>query len=254
MDDRVATKPDQEQNRGQKQDNSGGEGVGTPGVHPSPQLVLSVTGLTQRYADRSVLDGFSLDVRKGEHTLLLGPSGSGKTTLINLICGLLTPDAGEISVCGEAMSQALGGERDRIRRRHIGLVFQQVRLVSALTVEQNLRLAQKLAGSDAAQGSINSLVDAVGLSDRLHAKPRQLSQGEAQRAAIARAMVTKPALLIADEPTSALDDANAERVARLFLEASEANGSTLLIATHDSRLKAHIPNAVELGTVEERRS
>ncbi|MEO0400361.1 MAG: ATP-binding cassette domain-containing protein [Pseudomonadota bacterium] len=206
--------------------------------------VLTATDLTQTFDAGPVLQNFSLELKKGEHTLLLGPSGSGKTTLINLICGLMTPTSGEITICGEAISTADGAMRDTIRRRHIGFVPQQTRLVSALTVEQNLHLAKKLA--DATTSDVNALISEVGLSHRANAKPRQLSQGEAQRAAIARALVAKPALLIADEPTAALDDANAERVARLFLEAAEANGSTLLIATHDARLKAHIEQTISL--------
>ncbi|MEM6415291.1 MAG: ABC transporter ATP-binding protein [Pseudomonadota bacterium] len=222
-------------------DSSQQKGCNVDHSHP----VLSVNALRHVYADRAVLDGFSLTLNRGEHTLLLGPSGSGKTTLINLICGLLTPDDGDITICGEAISKAKGAQRDNIRRRHIGLVPQQVRLVSALTVRENVRLAQKLGGGGDQQRA-EDLIEQVGLSERAHAKPRQLSQGEAQRGAIARALVAKPALLIADEPTAALDDANAERVAKLFLDAAKAQGTTLLIATHDARLRPHVTKTINL--------
>jgi len=208
--------------------------------------VLSISGLRRSYGDGPILDGFDLELNKGDHTLILGASGSGKTTLINLICGLLSPEAGEITVCDQSISQAKATERDRIRREYIGFVPQQVRLVSALTLEQNLRLAQKLAGSGPDEDAIKKIVSDVGLSHRINAKPRQLSQGEAQRGAIARALIANPALLIADEPTAALDDANAERVVQLFLEAADAQGSTLLIATHDLRLKDHFKNSITL--------
>jgi putative ABC transport system ATP-binding protein len=189
-------------------------------------MILSVTRLSHRYGDKAVLRGLNLDLTRGAHMLLLGASGSGKTTLINAVAGLLTPDEGLIAIDGEAMTGLGAAERDRLRRRKIGLVFQSLHLVSALSVRDNLRLAQRLSGG---------------------AKPRGLSQGEAQRAAIARALVAKPPLLIADEPTSALDDDNARRIASLLIETAERNGSTLLIATHDARLKTQIPRHLSLG-------
>lgn len=210
-------------------------------------VVLQLRGLRHGYGDRLLFDGLDFSLRRGEHRLLLAPSGTGKTTLINLISGLLTPDAGEVLVCGESMSGAPALKRDDLRRRHIGVIFQTLRLVSALSLRANLRLAQKLAGQPADDAVIEELLNEVGLTHRAHDKPRRLSQGEMQRGAIARALVGKPALLIADEPTSALDDANAERVARLLLDTADANGSTLLVATHDARLQAFIPAALRLG-------
>jgi putative ABC transport system ATP-binding protein len=209
--------------------------------------VLEVAGLRHGYGERILFDQFDLALDQGEHRLLLAPSGTGKTTLINLIAGLLTPDAGEIYVSSESMSGASPARRDTIRRRHIGIVFQTLRLVSALSLRANLRLAQRLAGHARDDAAIEGLLAAVGLAARANDKPRRLSQGEMQRGAIARALVGRPALLIADEPTSALDDANAERIGRLLLETADANGSTLLIATHDKRLQAFIPTALHLA-------
>ncbi len=209
--------------------------------------MLAVSGLSHSYAGQAVFSDFNFSLGEGEHSLLIGPSGSGKTTLINIIAGLLSADAGEVVIDGEIMGAASPAARDDLRRRKIGIVFQTLRLVSALSINANLRLAQRLAGTTPDDGKIASLLDAVGIGHRAHAKPRQLSQGEAQRAAIARALVTRPKLLIADEPTSALDDANAQRIGRLLVETANANGSTLLIATHDSRLKALIPRVVALG-------
>ncbi|BAK66087.1 putative ABC transporter ATP-binding protein [Sphingobium sp. SYK-6] len=210
-------------------------------------MILSISGLSHGFADRPVLRGFALDLARGEHMLLLGPSGSGKTTLINAVAGLLTPDEGVIAIEGEVINQLGAAERDRLRRRRIGIIFQSLRLVSALSVRDNLRLAQRLSGGGVDEAAIAALLDQVGIGHRADAKPRALSQGEAQRAAIARALVGKPALLIADEPTSALDDTNAERVARLLLETADHNGSTLLVATHDARLKAFIPRSRTLA-------
>jgi putative ABC transport system ATP-binding protein len=212
--------------------------------------VLDVTDLAHGYAGRPVISGLTLNLDAGQHSLLLGPSGSGKTTLINLLAGLLTPDRGSIHVCGELMSAGSAAARDGVRRRHIGLILQQIRLVSALSLRANLLLAQKLAGQPRDPGAVDALIAEVGLTHRAHAKPRELSQGEMQRGGIARALVARPALLIADEPTSALDDANAERIGRLLLGAAEAHGSTLLMATHDARLKAFIPAAIALAPAE----
>jgi putative ABC transport system ATP-binding protein len=208
--------------------------------------VLHISGLTYAHGATPILDNFRFTAAPGEHSLLLGPSGSGKTTLINLVAGLLTPSTGEIEVAGEPMAGSAAA-RDDLRRRRIGIIFQTLRLVEALTVTANLRLAQRLAGRPRDEAEITRLLEQVGLTHRASARPRALSQGEAQRAAVARALVTRPNLLIADEPTSALDDANAERIARLLIETADAHGSTLLIATHDGRLRAHISNALVLS-------
>jgi putative ABC transport system ATP-binding protein len=212
----------------------------------SAPAVLELKALRHRYDERILLAGLDLLLRKGEHRLVLAPSGTGKTTLINLIAGLLTPDQGEVRICGQNMSSATATGRDELRRRHIGIVFQTLRLVSALSLRANIRLAQRLAGQPADDPAVEKLLESVGLSARADAKPRQLSQGEMQRGAIARALIGRPALLIADEPTSALDDDNAAKVARLLLETANANGSTLLVATHDARLQAFFPAVIRL--------
>jgi putative ABC transport system ATP-binding protein len=207
--------------------------------------VLRLEALSFARGGRTILDRISLAVDPGAHHLLLGPSGSGKTTLLNLVAGLLTPDAGRVLVAGDDMSGAPPAARDQLRRRHIGIIFQTIRLVGALTLEANLALAQRLAGrSEPALAA--RLLERLGIAHLKDRRPRQLSQGEAQRAAIARALVARPSLLLADEPTSALDDANAARVAALLLETAGETGATLLIATHDSRLLAHVPAHLRL--------
>lgn len=205
--------------------------------------VLSMEAVQFARSGRQILSAFDLHVAPGGHTLLLGPSGSGKTTLLNLAAGLLTPDSGRVEIAGTPMPRSAAA-RDSLRRANIGIVFQTLRLVSALTLIGNLELAARLSGKPA--DGLAQVLESLGLAHRSHARPRELSQGEAQRAAIARALVSRPLLLLADEPTSALDDANADRVARLLLESAAAHGSTLVIATHDSRLKRHIGNVVEL--------
>lgn len=211
--------------------------------------VLEISGLTFRYGGQAVLDGFDLIQEAGEHRVLLGPSGSGKTTLINLIAGLLTPQHGRIAIDGESIGDLPAAKRDDLRRRKIGVVFQTLRLVAALDVTANLLLAQRLAGQRPDRSEAQALLAELGLTHRAHARPRELSQGEAQRAAIARGLVARPRLLIADEPTSALDDRNAERVARLLIDTANTHGSTLLVATHDARIKVFIPDTVTLAPV-----
>jgi len=213
--------------------------------------VLKVDGLSHDFDGRPVFSGFDLHQPRGGHRLLLGPSGSGKTTLINMIAGLLTPDAGQIEVDGDAMTGLSASRRDDLRRRKIGIVFQTLRLVAALDVTANLLLAQRLAGAAQDRGAVANLLEQLGIAHRADARPREISQGEAQRAAIARALVGRPALLIADEPTSALDDANADVVARLLLDACDQNGSTLLVATHDKRLRRHLPEAASVKLMRE---
>ncbi|WP_324742567.1 ATP-binding cassette domain-containing protein [Tsuneonella sp. CC-YZS046] len=211
-------------------------------------FALEVRGVSKSYGAATVVNGLSCSVSSGEHLLLLGPSGSGKSTLINLITGLLTPDAGEIMIAGEAMTGRSSAARDDLRRRRIGIIFQTLRLVSALNVRGNLRLAQRLTHGRTDDAAIDGLLDALGIAHRVDARPCELSQGEAQRAAIARALVGQPDLLVADEPTSALDDANAEKIALLLVETAKSRGSSLLIATHDQRLRAYIPNSLMLDS------
>ncbi|MFN3513341.1 MAG: ABC transporter ATP-binding protein [Phenylobacterium sp.] len=209
-------------------------------------MLIDVRGLIHRIGERTILDLPAFQIQRGEHALLLGPSGSGKTTLINILTGLVTPTGGEVLVDGRPIARLSPAERDDLRRRTIGLVFQTLRLVSALTVRENLALAQRLALGRVDAAQIERLIGRVGLAHRANALPRQLSQGEGQRAAIARALCARPALVVADEPTSALDDANAQAMVDLLLDSAEATGATLLIATHDSRIKGRFGRTLEL--------
>ncbi|MBB6255049.1 ABC transporter ATP-binding protein [Nitrospirillum iridis] len=206
-----------------------------------PAPLIHLRGLHHRVAGRTVLDLPDWRVAAGEHGLLLGPSGSGKTTLLQIIAGLLSPTAGQVMVAGQEMTSLDEGVRDVVRGACIGLVFQQLHLVNALTLADNLRLAQRLADYPPDDGRVAQLLNRIGLGDRAHAYPRQLSQGERQRLAIARAVVNRPALVLADEPTSALDDGNCTRLLDLMLEQAAENDATLLIATHDARLKTRLP-------------
>lgn len=208
---------------------------------------LEVSHLSKAYQGRTVLDDVSFTLEAGDRLLLLGPSGSGKSTLLNIICALSRPDEGKVRL-GDGVLAAPGGapRGDALRRAHIAIIFQGLRLVSALSIKGNLALAQRLQTGRSDTGMIDGLLERLGLGQRADARPHELSQGEAQRAAIARALVVRPKLLIADEPTSALDHANAQVVAELLDELAREAGASLLVATHDDRLMSHFARHVRL--------
>jgi putative ABC transport system ATP-binding protein len=189
----------------------------------------------------------NLTVTRRNHTLLLGPSGSGKTTLINCIAGLQGVLSGRLEVAGANLVSMSARERDQLRGSTIGMVMQRLHLISAMTIRANLQLAQRLASKTVDNTFIEYLAQALDIVDKLDRFPRQLSQGEAQRAAIARALVNKPALLLADEPTSALDDKNCAAAISLLLDQAALHGATLIVATHDDRIKSRFANIVLLG-------
>jgi putative ABC transport system ATP-binding protein len=192
--------------------------------------VLSLKGVRHRYGAREVLRLERFAAAQGEKWLVLGPSGSGKSTLLHILAGLLTPSEGSVEVA-----------------RPIGIVPQKLHLIASLTVEQNLLLAQYLAGAREEPARAAQVLAGVGLADRAQARPHQLSHGQAQRVAVARAVMNRPKLLIADEPTSNLDDAHCAAALDL-LEAQAAEcGATLVVATHDARAKGRFQHRLELG-------
>jgi putative ABC transport system ATP-binding protein len=215
-----------------------------PGAAPQP--VLELQGLIQRFGERTVLEVAAWAVAPGRHSLVLGPSGCGKSTLLHLIAGLLRPTRGRILAAGRDLSALRPAELDRWRGRNIGIVLQNLHLIAAISVRDNLRLARALAGLPDDQARIGQLLGELRLTALAELRPPQLSQGEAQRLAITRAVVNRPALILADEPTSALDDANCAIVLGLLRAQAEASGATLLIATHDARLKEHFAHRLEL--------
>jgi putative ABC transport system ATP-binding protein len=216
------------------------------GHAPAEQPVLALDGVSRAYGARTVVAIPSWAVDAGQHSLILGPSGSGKSTLLHLMAGLLRPSRGRVLVAGQDLATLTPAELDAFRGRMIGIVLQRLHLIPALTVRDNLRLARTLAGLPPDALRIDALIADLGLGVMAGVRPGRLSQGEAQRVAIARAVVNHPALILADEPTSALDDANCETVLALLRDQAEASGATLVIATHDARLKAHFGHRLEL--------
>jgi putative ABC transport system ATP-binding protein len=220
-------------------------------VHAEPEpttdrAVLVLDDIARSYGTRTVVEIPSWTVAPGEHSLILGPSGSGKSTLLHLIAGLLRPSRGRALVAGQDLGALAPAELDAFRGRNIGIVLQRLHLIRALTVTDNLRLTQSLAGLPVSTERVDRLLSELGIAALATARPNRLSEGEAQRVAIARAVINHPALILADEPTSALDDATCEVVLRLLRAQAEASGATLLIATHDARLKAHFSHRLEL--------
>jgi ABC-type lipoprotein export system ATPase subunit len=203
-----------------------------------------VRGLEEVHA----LRGIDLDVGAGTMVAVTGESGSGKTTLLNLIGCLDTPTSGTLKVAGAAVGGLSERALTRLRRRVVGFVFQEFSLLPGLTLEENVALPL-MFGPDAAgagAGRVASLLARVGLSRRSRFRPRELSGGEIQRAAVARALVRGPSLLLADEPTGNLDGRNAEAIFDLFRELNERNGLTVVVATHSERLASLCPHRVRL--------
>jgi putative ABC transport system ATP-binding protein len=190
------------------------------------------------------LDEFVLEPES--NVLVVGPSGCGKTTLLHLIAGLLLPSSGSVAVDGQDLSALSARARDRFRGRHIGIVLQQFHLLPTLTAMQNLLVAQSIPGLAVDRAAALGMLKALGVDERVDAYPHQLSVGQQQRVAIARALVNRPKLLLADEPTSNLDDEACASVADLLLSATREHAVSLVIATHDSRLKSKVPRQLAL--------
>ncbi len=208
--------------------------------------MLHAQDLSYTYTGGEPLQFPDIRCEKGEHHLLLGQSGSGKTTLLHLLGGLLTPSSGQVIVNGTDLGGLSGSQLDRFRGQTIGIVFQTAHFVASLSVSENLLLAQRLAGLPSDPVRVRTLLEQLSLGHKYEKSVGNLSVGEQQRVAIARALINRPAVILADEPTSALDDENSERVIQLLEEQAAAVDATLLIVTHDNRLKDHFANRIIL--------
>jgi putative ABC transport system ATP-binding protein len=221
--------------------------------------LVSIRNLTTTYQRGpekvEVLHGVDLDIAKGDFVALMGPSGSGKTTLLNLIGGLDTPTAGEISVNGEHIGGLSAGQLAQWRSRHVGFVFQFYNLMPMLSAQRNVELPLLLTHLSGAQRKRNAEValTLVGLADRMKHKPNELSGGQQQRVAIARAIVSDPTLLICDEPTGDLDRQSAEEILGLLQTLNREHGKTIVMVTHDPKAAEYASHTLHLdkGTLVE---
>ena len=202
-------------------------------------IMIQAEGLTKTIdtgAHRvEILRGIDLEVPAGQFVAIMGPSGSGKSTLLGLLAGLDTPTAGRIMLDGVEITGLAEDKLALIRGRKVGFVFQSYQLIGSLTAEENVLLPLELAGENGA-GHARELLDRVGLLDRADHYPVQLSGGEQQRIALARAFALRPPILMADEPTGNLDSVNGRHVLDLMLEMNQREGATLLLVTHEPEL------------------
>ncbi len=193
-----------------------------------------------------ILRGVSLEVPSGQICAVVGPSGSGKSTLLGLIAGLDAPTAGRIFLDGTEITRLSEDEMARLRRRKVGYIFQSFHLIPTLTALENVSVPLELNGDPQAKSKAEELLFEVGLNDRKDHYPVQLSGGEQQRVAVARAFSCRPPVLLADEPTGNLDTTTGAEVIALLLRLNREHGSTLVLVTHDSALAAHVDRVVTL--------
>ncbi|HEV8642868.1 MAG TPA: ABC transporter ATP-binding protein [Methylomirabilota bacterium] len=206
-------------------------------------LVMQLPSGGQRL---TILDGIALDVQAGEVCAITGPSGSGKSTLLGLLAGLDRPTAGSIMVAGVELTRLGEDDLARFRRQTLGYVFQSFHLIPTLTAAENVAVPLEIAGVADAPARALELLDEVGLASRAHHYPVQLSGGEQQRAALARAVALRPKLLLADEPTGNLDSATGAQIIERLLALNRQRGSTLVFVTHDEALARHAGRIVKL--------
>jgi putative ABC transport system ATP-binding protein len=201
--------------------------------------VVVATDVTRRYGEGATavdaLRGVSLKVNRGNLTAVMGPSGSGKSTLMHILAGLDRPTSGEVSIAGQEISKLGDNELTKLRRRHIGFVFQFFNLLPMLTAEENVVLPLTIAGEKPDPKWIRELLDRIGLSDRRTHRPAALSGGQQQRVAIGRALVSRPSIVFADEPTGNLDSATSGEILDLMRESVDAYQQTTVMVTHDAR-------------------
>lgn len=202
--------------------------------------ILNVHHLQKSYSSGSkkltVLHDINFDIEERETFAIVGPSGSGKTTLLGLCAGLDQPDTGSIELCGTTLSSLSEDERAILRNRNVGFIFQDFQLLPTLTALENVAVPLELQGAKNASKTSKELLEKVGLGDRFDHYPSQLSGGEQQRVAVARAFSNNPSILFADEPTGNLDAETGEKVVKLLFELNKASGTTLVIVTHDIEL------------------
>jgi putative ABC transport system ATP-binding protein len=216
--------------------------VGETATTAPPGVPLAARAVTRRYGEGSTavdaLRGVDLDVRAGELVAVMGPSGSGKSTLMHLLAGLDKPTSGTVTIAGAELTALGDAALTRLRREHIGFIFQFFNLLPMLDAEENIVLPLSIAGEKPEEAWVDELLGKVGLKARRSHRPSELSGGEQQRVAIARALVTRPTILLADEPTGNLDSKTGGEILELMRQSVDAYGQTTVMVTHDPRAAA----------------
>ncbi len=208
--------------------------------------MIQTQSLAFQYSSETSFDFPDIALQSGEHLLMLGKSGIGKTTLLHLLAGILRSKAGSITIDGQELSKLSTAQLDRFRGQHMGLVYQKPHFVQSLNLKENLFLVQHLAGKKQDISRVKEVLEQLDMLPQLNKTPRKLSQGQQQRASIAMAMVNKPSIILADEPTSSLDDENCMKVIQLLKDQSAEVGASLIVITHDARLKDQFQNSITL--------
>jgi putative ABC transport system ATP-binding protein len=210
--------------------------------HPAPHAVVTAKHVIRRYGEGDTavdaLRSVSVDIAEGRLTAVMGPSGSGKSTLMHILAGLDQPTSGEVTVAGIDVTNLGDDELTRLRRDHIGFIFQFFNLLPMLTAAENIALPLKLAGGRPDADWLEELVDKVGLGDRLTHRPSELSGGQQQRVAVARALVSRPSVMFADEPTGNLDSTTSGEILALLRDSVDTLGQTTVMVTHDAHAAA----------------
>jgi putative ABC transport system ATP-binding protein len=208
----------------------------------APTAVVTATGVTRRFGEGETavhaLRGVTLDVASGQLTAVMGPSGSGKSTLMHILAGLDKPTSGNVAIAGTEITELNDAQLTRLRREHIGFIFQFFNLLPMLTAKENIVLPLDLAGTKSKSGWVEELGAKVGLTDRLSHRPAELSGGQQQRVAIARAIVSRPTVMFADEPTGNLDSTTSGEILELLRDSVSNYGQTTVMVTHDAHAAA----------------
>jgi putative ABC transport system ATP-binding protein len=214
-------------------------------------IVVAARDLTRRYGEGDTavdaLRGVSLDVRAGELVAVMGPSGSGKSTLMHILAGLDKPTGGTVEIAGTEITQLGDGDLTRLRRKHIGFVFQFFNLLPMLDAEENVLLPLSIAGEKPDRAWLDELLEKTGLTKRRTHRPSELSGGEQQRVAISRALITRPTILFADEPTGNLDSKTGGEILDLIRDSVDAYGQTIVMVTHEPRAAAIADRILFIG-------
>jgi putative ABC transport system ATP-binding protein len=220
-------------------------------VQPATRTVVSARGVTRRYGEGDTavdaLRGIDLEIERGKLTAVMGPSGSGKSTLMHILAGLDKPTSGDVEIDGTSITKLNDADLTKLRRRHIGFVFQFFNLLPMLNAEENVLLPLSIAGDKPEKGFYEGLLKTIGLADRRKHRPSELSGGQQQRVAIARALVSRPTVVFADEPTGNLDTTTGGEILDLLRQSVDEYGQTTVIVTHEARAASYADRVLFLA-------